>query len=361
MGTDETCGETTRSSVSAVARFDMAAIPAYVEPRGKNGGMEQALTPTAEMVRQFYDLFVNRRAYTVQSMRPHSESGRHYYYRPTDRETGKELGLTAETIRQHLAGEITIGLYAINPKTQRSKWVAIDADYRTALEDLLKLEVELSRDEVEAALEKSRRGAHLWVFFGEPVVAREARAYVLNLAARLKLAVKGSGLPEGIEVFPRQDAVREGEFGNAMRAPLGVHRGAGKRYWFYHADYTLEAQFRYLQGIRRVNEGELKRFIAGKTAPPQASAPSPPGRWPRTHSNSDQPEFRILDYVQPKRRVGRNYIAQCPACAQHGHDTSGDNLGISVEEPLKYKCWAGCTKEMIRAALGRPIPIRRSA
>ena len=39
----------------------------------------------------------------------------------------------------------------------------------------------------------------------------------------------------------------------------------------------------------------------------------------------------------------------------------GDNLAISVEEPTKYKCWAGCTMEMIRAALGRPIPARRLA
>jgi hypothetical protein len=30
-----------------------------------------------------------------------------------------------------------------------------------------------------------------------------------------------------------------------------------------------------------------------------------------------------------------------------------------VDEPQKYICWAGCTKEMIRASLGCPIPERR--
>lgn len=316
---------------------------------------------TAEMVRQFEELFVNRRAYTVQSMKPHPESGRHYYYRPTANGTGAPLALTSDTIRRHLEGDITIAAYAINPKTQRSKWLAIDADYRHALEDLLKLQCELRHDGIQAALEKSKRGAHLWVFFATPVLAREARLYVLNLAARLTLPVKGAGWPEGIEVFPRQDRLAEGEFGNAIRAPLGVHRGAMKRYWFYHADYTLESQFRYLAGLERVSEARLQEVTTGMTIPPQFAPPAKQPDPPRPDRYSTGGEFRILDHVDVKRKSGRNYWTRCPSCAAAGHDTSGDNLAISIEEPLKYKCWAGCTREMIRAALGRPIPVRRSA
>jgi hypothetical protein len=81
----------------------------------------------------------------------------------------------------------------------------------------------------------------------------------------------------------------------------------------------------------------------------------------RVPSFSFRGEFRILDYVAVRRKSGRNYWARCPSCAEAGHDTGGDNLAISIEEPQKYKCWAGCTKEMIRAALGRPIPLRRFA
>jgi hypothetical protein len=89
------------------------------------------------------------------------------------------------TIRNHLEGRITIGLYAINPATQRCKWVAIDADYCEALEHLLKLQWELKQDGVEAALEKSRRGGHLWIFGAEPLLARECRLYIQSLAQRL--------------------------------------------------------------------------------------------------------------------------------------------------------------------------------
>ena len=44
--------------------------------------MDHRLPATPDMARAFSELFVNRRAYAIQSMRPHAESGRHYYYRP---------------------------------------------------------------------------------------------------------------------------------------------------------------------------------------------------------------------------------------------------------------------------------------
>ena len=51
----------------------------------------------------------------------------------------------------------------------------------------------------------------------------------------------------------------------------------------------------------------------------------------------------------------RNLWARCPSCAQIGRDRTGDNLAIQIKNPRFYKCWAGCTKEEIRAALGQPI------
>jgi hypothetical protein len=318
--------------------------------------MNETLKASRQIVNDYLRLFVNRRAYTMQSRRPNPVNGRHYYFRPTKKNAGARLELTNETIRRHLEGEITIGLYAINPSTQRSKWVAIDADYKNALEDLLKLQYHLWRDNVEPALEMSKRGGHLWILLATPLLAKECRVYIHDLATRLGLPVKGSGLADGIEVFPRHNAIGEGDFGSAIRGPLGVHRGAGRRFWFYGADYTLGAQMAYLSRLRKLTEEELRRFIAGKEIPRefarierhQASAPGK-----RVHS-----EFRILDHVGKVRRVGRNYVGRCPSCAQGGHDRSGDNLAILIEDPRFYQCWAGCSKEMIRVALGRPIRVR---
>ena len=55
--------------------------------------MDHRLPATREMAQEFSELFVNRRAYTIQSMRPHPESGRHYYFRPVDRGAGRPLGI----------------------------------------------------------------------------------------------------------------------------------------------------------------------------------------------------------------------------------------------------------------------------
>jgi hypothetical protein len=311
--------------------------------------MPDLLQATPEMAIEYARWFVNRRAYTLQSDTPHPASGRHYYYRP--RAHGKPQELTPRDIQRHLAGEITLGIYAINPCTQRVKWMAIDADYRKALEDLLKLQFELGRNGIQAALEQSRRGGHLWIFFERPVLAKHARVYIRHLARQLSVEVKGAGSGEGIELFPKQDAVEEGQFGNAIRGPLGVHRAANRRYWFYGASYDLEAQMAYLRKLRRVSVEQMRELMVVVPIDMPAERPR------RIAYQPDRQQFRILDHIETRRRVGRNWIARCPSCAADGRDRSKDNLAISVEEPWKYICWAGCTKEQIRAAMGAPIPI----
>ena len=59
------------------------------------------LKAPASVVADYFRLLVNRRAYTLQSNRPHPESGRHYYYRPTEKKTGQGLSLALDTIRRH--------------------------------------------------------------------------------------------------------------------------------------------------------------------------------------------------------------------------------------------------------------------
>jgi hypothetical protein len=324
--------------------------------------MGRRLIATPALVKAYIDLFINRRAYTLQSIRPHRENGRHYYYRANDRESGAPLLLNEKTISDHLQGKITIGLYAINPTNQRCKWVAIDADYPNAMDHLIKLQYQLNQDHVESALEMSRRGGHLWIFMAVPLLARKCRIYIYHLAQRLGVPVKGSGPAEGIEVFPKHDEIQGGAFGNALRGPLGIHRAASRRFWFYGADYTLEAQMSFLTKLRRLTEKELDRVTEHRELPPNIAKVRLEAELPNfSQIRGGRRGFCILDYVSDTRIVGRNYVTRCPSCALLGHDRGRDNLAILVSDPRFYQCWAGCSKQMIRAALGQPIPVEQNA
>jgi hypothetical protein len=313
--------------------------------------------PTLELAERYVRLFVNRGAFTVQNVAPDSK-GKHYYFRPSEHWFDKgrwpagQRRLCPETILRHLRGEITVALYAINPETQRSKWVAIDADYPSALSDLTRLQSELKTDSVHAALERSRRGAHLWFFTEPPQLARDLRVYLCNISRRLHIVIKNRQC-DGIEIFPRQETINPDEFGNAIRGPLGIHRAApGERFWFSESAPNFAAQLEFLESLPKISAMQMATLVNGLTMPADL-VPKAPIVLPAYDPN--RPEFRILDHVPKGRRSGKDYRTRCPSCALLGRDKENDNLAISIADPRKYRCWAGCDKTEIRAALGYPI------
>jgi hypothetical protein len=318
-------------------------------------------SPTPDNIRDYFHLFVNRRAYTIQSPRPDPETRRHNYYRPKAYNDGPAPALDERTLQAHLKGEMTIGLYAINPETQRCKWVAIDADYERALFHLCELQYELeSKQGIDAALEQSRRGGHLWIFLDRPCLALECRLLVHNLADRLRLPLKQGRDVEGLEIFPRHDALEPGQFGNAVRGPLGIHQATKCRYWFYGAkDFSFDEQLAYLKDRRKLTEADLHAIVQKLPRPEPEPQPVPfRSAYPGTGENRSA--FHILEYVSinSRRIASGNYVTQCPSCAAASKDKHRDNLHIKVSNPNFYNCRAGCDKHMIREALGAPIRVR---
>jgi hypothetical protein len=116
----------------------------------------------------------------------------------------------------------------------------------------------------------------------------------------------------------------------------------------------------FLRQVTKLSEEHLKALIQklGQRREPVRMQSTPAPRW---QYPAQQWQFHILNHIEVRRKAGRNWITRCPSCAASGRDRSEDNLAISVDEPQKYICWAGCSKEMIRAALGCPIPEKREA
>jgi hypothetical protein len=139
-----------------------------------------------------------------------------------------------------------------------------------------------------------------------------------------------------------------------------VHRRTSLRYWFNAAAPTPEAQLDYLNRLPKLTEDGLKALIHGMKFPDAYKPVVAPAYIPIA-SLPGQREFRILEHVRTTRKDSRNWWAKCPCCTLAGRDRTGDNLSIQIRDSRFYKCWAGCTKDEIRAALGRPIRMKQAA
>jgi hypothetical protein len=69
----------------------------------------------------------------------------------------------------------------------------------------------------------SKRGGHLWILLERPLLAKDCRIYIHDLASRLGVPVKGSGLEDGIEIFPgHNDCVLSSTLFKRVQVPLAL-------------------------------------------------------------------------------------------------------------------------------------------
>ena len=181
-----------------------------------------------------------------------------------DRSSVRHLELTPEVIAEHLAGQRHIGLYPLLPG-DRTNWLAADFDGRQAMLDSLAYLKAARAQGVPAALEVSQSGlgAHVWVFFVDAIGAQEARRLGMGLV-REAMAIRGRmSLAAYDRLFPSQDVLPVGGFGNLIAAPLqGTCRRRGTTVFLDLA--TMEPhddQWAYLSTLDRMSPREVSRAV----------------------------------------------------------------------------------------------------
>lgn len=143
--------------------------------------------------------------------------------------------LTDEDIEEHLAGLWSIGTYVINPQDQTVKSVCFDLDtHDEATTELLcnlvsQLVLGVHMDDPDARLSllkewSGNKGTHVWLFLSEPVSAAKVRRWIGRDFIPKWVEQTGGAT---LEVFPKQDEVPEGGFGNLVKLPLGKHAVSG--------------------------------------------------------------------------------------------------------------------------------------
>jgi superfamily II DNA or RNA helicase len=131
------------------------------------------------------------------------------------------IPLSDAVIYNHLAGEHTVGVYPLM-EDDSCYFLAVDfdeAEWRDDAQAFMQSCVELG---VPAALEISRsgKGAHAWVFFASRVSARDARRLGTAIISHTCSRTRQLRLESYDRLFPNQDTMPKGGFGNLIALPL---------------------------------------------------------------------------------------------------------------------------------------------
>jgi hypothetical protein len=129
--------------------------------------------------------------------------------------------LTDEVLYRHLAGDEVVGLYPLLPD-DTCRLLACDFDGATWAPDALGFLEAADRWRVPAYLERSRsgQGGHVWIFFTRPVPAVQARRLGTGLLRETMVARGELELTSYDRLFPNQDFMPKGGFGNLIALPL---------------------------------------------------------------------------------------------------------------------------------------------
>ena len=243
-------------------QLKLGATPAYA--------VQIPRTP-AEKVSLFLDLFGTRRSVYPQRWE-NNKSGKNGYSPACNNDSfaNRQSGicrkpkvkcsecphqrfppLDERAVESHLRGEQTLGVYAIGTD-DTCRFLAADFDGEGWRDDVLAYREAAERVGLTVAIERSRsgNGAHGWIFFAEPVPAVTARRLGTILLAKASALRPTLGLGAYDRLFPNQDTLPIGGFGNLIALPLAkAPRQSGNTLFVDASIVAFEDQWSYLAGL----------------------------------------------------------------------------------------------------------------
>jgi hypothetical protein len=171
--------------------------------------------------------------------------------------------VTDFVISQHLKGQITAGVYPLLVD-DKSYFLAIDFDEENWREDARSVLQTCIANGLPAALEISRsgEGAHLWLFFATPTPARDARRLGSALISATCARTRQLELSSYDRLFPNQDTMPRGGFGNLIALPLQKHpRGLGRSVFVDTNLQPLADQWAFLESIKPLPQSHLEAAL----------------------------------------------------------------------------------------------------
>ena len=175
----------------------------------------------------------------------------------------KLFPLSEEVIRDHLLGKQTIGVYPL-VQDDTCWFVAVDFDKRSWEADACAFLKTCYKTGVPAALERSRsgNGGHVWIFFTSPIQAALARKLASAVLTRTMEQRYAMGLDSYDRLFPSQDTMPKGGFGNLIALPLQHGpRENGNSVFVDDGLRPYDDQWAFLSSIKRLAPDETQALL----------------------------------------------------------------------------------------------------
>ena len=173
------------------------------------------------------------------------------------------IPLSDQVIYDHLSGRHTVGVYPLL-EDDTCYFLAVDfdeAEWRDDARAFVQSCVELG---VPVALEISRsgQGAHAWVFFAGKVSARDARRLGTAIISHTCSRTRQLELASYDRLFPNQDTMPKGGFGNLIALPLQKHPREHGCSVFVGADlHPYPDQWAFLSSIQPMSPHDIEPTI----------------------------------------------------------------------------------------------------
>lgn len=174
--------------------------------------------------------------------------------------------LDQQAIYDHLAGSHILGLYPLLEDNRcwllaadfdKSDWQEAVSAFRSACREL----------KVPFSVERSRsgNGAHIWVFFESPVSAKEARELGFILLDKAMEFHAGLSFESYDRLFPNQDVLPIGGFGNLIALPLQhAPRQQGNSVFIDEGFEPYFDQWAYLASAKELTNQQLDLILSNK-------------------------------------------------------------------------------------------------
>ncbi len=176
--------------------------------------------------------------------------------------------LDNKAIEKHLRGidelgRDVIGLYPLL-EDDTCYLLAVDFDKKEWKKDVSAFRLACEEQGLEVAVEKSRsgNGAHVWVFFDTNIPAITARRLGNLLLTNAMNKRHEIGFESYDRLFPNQDTMPKGGFGNLIALPLQGNARKNDNSVFVDCNFILyEDQWKYLSQLKKLSTQEVEKHI----------------------------------------------------------------------------------------------------